>query len=264
MATVWLTYSWDDNNDGDVDFAAQELIRAGVQVKLDRWNLGAGKRLWEQIAYFIQETNECAAWMIYATQHSLSSEPCREELAYALERALKTRGEAFPVIALFPTVVDADLVPPSLSTRLCVSLTDPDWKERIKAAAEHRSPSIKADLIAPYSITYHRTSTEHLIEMRPRAGTWSRFFVAIPPHEKDEVEPYLTFGSSGRIPSAAIMNGPKNGLSDDEKWWVMAARNQATPVESYFLQCKRLPSEIWFGEIDGPQYHCRVEETPLT
>ena len=102
-----------------------------------------------------------------------------------------------------------------------------------------------------------------LIEMRPRAGTWTRFFVAIPAQEKDEVEPFLTFGPRGRTPSAAILARLKDRLSEDEKWWVMSARNQATPIESYFLQCKQLPSEICFGEIDGPQYHCSVEETPL-
>ena len=55
MNSVWITYAWDDNKDGDVDFTAQELIRAGLDVKLDRWNLSAGKRLWEQIEAFIQD-----------------------------------------------------------------------------------------------------------------------------------------------------------------------------------------------------------------
>ena len=43
--SIWLTYAWDDNLGGDVDFAAQELLRVGLEVKLDRWNLTAGKHL---------------------------------------------------------------------------------------------------------------------------------------------------------------------------------------------------------------------------
>jgi hypothetical protein len=35
-----------DNESQDVDFVAQELKAAGLTVKLDRWNIGAGKRLW--------------------------------------------------------------------------------------------------------------------------------------------------------------------------------------------------------------------------
>jgi hypothetical protein len=44
MASIWLTYAWPDNQHRDVDFVAQELGSAGIEVKLDRWNLSAGKR----------------------------------------------------------------------------------------------------------------------------------------------------------------------------------------------------------------------------
>jgi hypothetical protein len=101
MATVWLTYAWADNDTGDVDFAAQELQSVGLEVKLDRWNLHAGAPLWDQIEGFIQDREQSDAWVLYATQNSLGSEPCREEYRWALDRALDTRGENFPVIGLF-------------------------------------------------------------------------------------------------------------------------------------------------------------------
>jgi hypothetical protein len=55
MASIWMTYAWNDNRDKDVDFLAQELQGTGLTVKLDRWNIGAGKRLWEQISNFITD-----------------------------------------------------------------------------------------------------------------------------------------------------------------------------------------------------------------
>lgn len=55
MTTIWLTYAWADNETGDVDYAAQELAEVGLDVKLDRWNLQAGERLWPQIEAFIQD-----------------------------------------------------------------------------------------------------------------------------------------------------------------------------------------------------------------
>ena len=139
MATIWTTYAWADNQHGDVDFVAQELGKAGLQVKLDRWNLGAGKRLWDQIATFIGSKDQSDAWLLIATNNSLASEPCKEEFAYALHRALGSRGEAFPVIGLFLGPTDSALIPPAVATRLYVSITDPDWKERIVAAAEGRA-----------------------------------------------------------------------------------------------------------------------------
>ena len=61
MATIWITYAWDDNKSGDIDFIAQELEQVGLNIKLDRWNIAAGKRLWDQIANFITSPNESDA-----------------------------------------------------------------------------------------------------------------------------------------------------------------------------------------------------------
>ena len=78
MNSVWITYAWEDNKNRDVDFAAQELSGAGLDVKLDRWNLDAGKRLWEQIEHFIQDDSLSDGWLLYATQSSLGNEKCKE------------------------------------------------------------------------------------------------------------------------------------------------------------------------------------------
>ncbi len=184
MSTIWLTYAWDDNTQCDVDFVAQELVRVGVQVKLDRWNIRAGRRLWEQIESFIQEETESDAWLIYATQNSLGSKACKEEFSYALDHAFNRRGNNFPVIALFPGPVDNSLIPAGNRTCLYVSLTDPEWKERVKAAAEDRTPSLAQPQLEPFTIQVHRDRAaaghRFAIEVRPRAGTWSPFFAAVP------------------------------------------------------------------------------------
>lgn len=155
MATVWITYAWADNEHQDVDFIAQELQRAGLTVKLDRWNLAAGKRLWEQIDAFICKPKESDAWVLVATNNSLASEPCKEEFAYALDRALKSRGDAFPVIALFLTHADPALIPAGVRTRLYLSITDPDWKERIVAAAERRPHATSRPDVQPFHLRVH-------------------------------------------------------------------------------------------------------------
>jgi hypothetical protein len=38
------------------------------------------------------------AWTLVISKHSLESGPCREELNYALRRALDSRGMTFPLI----------------------------------------------------------------------------------------------------------------------------------------------------------------------
>lgn len=254
MATVWLTYAWADNENGDVDFVAQELGRHGVSVKLDRWNLKAGVRLWDQIAEFIQNPAQCDAWVLFATQNSLGSEPCREEFAYALDRALKTRGGTFPVIGLFPATIDQALIPLAIRTRLYVSLRDSDWHERIKSAAEGRAPSIALPLVAPYALQVHSANAKKVIEVRPRAGTWSPFIAAVPAGENTRVKMSIMHGPSGHIPGAGMLMSTGAGNTPDGQWAFAFAANEATPTQSYFIFCDELPSKLLFGVNGGTQF----------
>ena len=256
MTTIWLTYAWKDNEDDDVEFIAQELRRAGLQVRLDRWALVPGKRLWEQIGDDISDPSKTDAWMIYATITSLSSEACKEELYIAINRALDARGKHFPVFALFPSATNINLLPPALKTRLGVSLEDRDWIARVIAAAEGRQPSIARPEIGPYAISFHRSSSRHSLEIRPRAGVTSRFFAGVPAGEEDTLDPSISFGPSGQIPSTSIVDTPRADYREIEgvTWRVMSARNQVTPSISYFLQCKEAPSRIIFGEFGGQVY----------
>jgi hypothetical protein len=265
MKSIWITYAWDDNKDGDVDFIAQELIRKGLDVKLDRWNLTAGKRLWEQIESHIQDPSKSDGWLLYATQNSLGSEACKEEFAQALDRALHTRGGEFPVIALFPAPVDRELIPTSINIRLSVSITDPDWKERILASVEQRQPDITKPEIEPYDLTIHSLSDErYAIEVRPRAGTWAPFIAGIPINEKDRVSPSLHHGASRRPPVGTfvtILHGPTGeSESSDGKLWLLFAANEATPTQSYYISCKELPTLLVFGVGGGqPQYQVQLQ-----
>ena len=129
MKSVWITYSWDDNKEGDIDFIAQEISKKDIDIKLDRWNLQTGKRLWEQIDNFISNEEETDAWIMIASSNSLGSEKCKEEYYYALERALEKRGSDFPIITIFLSEVDKELIPTGIKIRLYASINDSDWIE---------------------------------------------------------------------------------------------------------------------------------------
>lgn len=263
MPTVWLTYSWEDNKSKDVDFVAQEIERSGLTVKLDRWNIQAGLPLWEQIDNHITNQEMCDAWVIYATQNSLGSEKCREEYRYALDRALNSRGVQFPVIALFPSTVDTGLMPAGIRTRLYVSLTDPDWKERIKAAAEGRAPSVTREEITAYEMRIYpfgeAENRRYVFELRPRAGTWSPFVVKVPITEKEKLMPQIAHGPRGRVPSTVVLHGFREGTSDDRTWWIMQADNEVSPSQSCFLFCKEPPAKMIFGIRNGLCYEVSLD-----
>jgi hypothetical protein len=265
MAKVWISYAWTDNQGRDVDFVAQELKVAGLQVKLDRWNLAVGKRLWDQIADFITNPNESDAWLFYATQNSLASEPCREELAYALDRALSTRGCDFPLIALFPSSVDRNLIPATIRVRLFVSLTDPDWKERTIAAAERRPLSIVSGLLHPFvaqTLMPPPPPFKYVVELRPRAGVWDPFIFGVPVGEKETVGMTLRCGPSTRIPPIdGVVFSRGEGVSQDGRWCFSAGFEPATPTRSYYAFLREMPSAFVFGQ-EGPMGRVWTFEGP--
>jgi hypothetical protein len=264
LATVWLTYAWKDNEGGDVDFVAQELRKAGIEVNMDRWSLRAGERLWGQIAGFIQDEAQSDAWVLFATQRSLGSEACREEVAYALDRALGARGEAFPIIGLFNGPFDETLVPAAVRVRLCVSISEPGWEERIRAAAEGRDPVVQRPHLDPFEVRIHPPGADGkiAIELRPRAGTWSPFAAAVPWREKDHLNPVLLHGPAGRLPQGGVLMMTGEGKSGDGQWWFKFAQNEATPTQSYYLLVNAVPSKIVFGVHNAqPQFSVEFNAT---
>ena len=248
MATAWLTYAWADNDEGNVDFVIQELESRGLVIRADRWSLHAGKRLWEQIAYNIEDA-AVDAWILFTTPNSIGSEPCREEFAYALDRALNTRGGPFPLVAVVQGPFARTDLPAALRVRLCVSTDDSDWVERVVAAAEGHAPDISRPSVDPYILRIHYFETRHgpriALELRPRLGAWSPFIAAIPADERENVQPSLYHGPAGTVARDSMLRRPAR--HEVSGWFGMAADNEATPTQSYYLHCNQLPSRVLFG-----------------
>jgi hypothetical protein len=232
-----------------------------LSVKLDRWNLRAGQRLWDQIAAFIRDKDQSDGWAMFATPASLGSEPCREEFAYALDRALATRDSAFPIVGIFPGPVDSALIPSGIKARLYVSLTDPDWAERVLAACEGRAVAIRGAIVQPYAIRLHPyRDGKTAIEIRPRAGMWAPFAAGVPIGERDSLNPVILPGPAGFVPMAAMVHSLGEGVSMDGLWWVMTSQEGASPTVSYYLICDRRPTKVIFGVMNGLHYIVSLEE----
>lgn len=203
----------------------------------------------------------------FITQNSLGSEPCKEEFAYALDRALNSRGGEFPLIGLCPTNIEKTLIPAGVRTRLYVSMRDYDWKERILSTIENRPPSIHRPIIDEFTIEYHQyvpsglTELWNVIEVRPRAGVWSPSYIGIPISEKEFVKPWSKYGPRGIYNQGSSKTYPNDNESTDGQWWLMTANNEVTTSTSLYLVCKsnRWPTKIAFGCMgNGPQYQVEL------
>jgi len=171
MSKLWLTYAWSDNEDGSVDHLYHRLRKHGVEVRMDRTDIWAGDYIWEQIDAAIR-SKEIDGWGFYVTEASLRSGPCREELQYALGRALKANG-SFPLIGILPHPVDDAILPRALSTRLYVRTNTLDWEAQI---ADRLSGTRSGGAIpepSPVGFACHEHDGLKFVEVWPRTGTWS-------------------------------------------------------------------------------------------
>ncbi|MBB4197077.1 hypothetical protein GGD83_000854 [Rhodoblastus sphagnicola] len=253
MRKLWISYSWKDNSENDVDFIAQRIGQAGVLVKLDRLVLEAGQRLWPQIERHICDPKECDAWCIYLTQNSLTSEAVLEEISYAVDRALRSRGNAFPIVAINPGDVDKNSVPASLRTRLYIDLTDPNWIERIVAATQGRPPNISIEQILPFFLKEHNLDGKRVVEIHPRAGRWHPAFVATLASEAKYIG-CLMQGPSGRASLDGMINSGTFSYDNlNEKISGTVIFHNITPINSIYVELSGAVSKLIFGSIKGEQ-----------
>ncbi|CAN0588222.1 unnamed protein product, partial [Ectocarpus sp. 12 AP-2014] len=242
MAKLWLTYAWKDNEDEDVDHIISELTEANIEVRYDRVQLLAGLRLWDQIDANIRDP-EVTAWAIYVTENSLKSEPCQEELAYALDRTLRTRGATFPLIGLFAGDFDGQLIPSALATRLCVNLHSNEWRQQVSDALSGERTSDPANSL-PYGYDIHKTKKGYELEVWPRTGTWTPFQVVVSEEEAHFLKG-VTPGPRGPMVGGAMLvasEGHQNGHF---------ARQMQNPVNrstTAHIHLSDLPAIIGFGQ----------------
>lgn len=248
---MWLTYAWRDNEDLQVDFIVQELKKAGLDVRYDRVQLVPGRRLWSQIEEAIRSPDQSDAWALVVSKASLESEPCQEELAYALDRALRSRGGDYPILGIFTEPIDRELVPGVIATRLYVSIRDFNWVEQIKAGVERRAPLLASPQVPEYFVALHPKGKVLLVECRPRAGRWIRCMAAVPVAEKDLLGA-VYIASAGYLPTGA-MAANADGTSPDGSFHFVLNDAQATPHESMFFTLKGAPTELLFGP-DGNRF----------
>lgn len=264
MKNVWLTYSWLDNDNEDVDYLAQELKARGYNVYMDKIVIPAGRRHWEIIGDKIDK--ECDALIIYATQNSLNSQPCKEEMFYGLEKALSNKKNEFSLISLLPESVDKELLPIFVKSRLYISLEDPYCIQIMCDAIEGKVTNPIRDNIEPFYYKWHSMEDAEVLEIRPRAGVWATPFAGIYYDEAERIDwfetGYLRHGPKG---SPSNIHWSTNQIKkfnyeagDGKKYAFISIANQSTPTHSIYVKFSQRPnSQIVFGDwgTDNAYFH---------
>jgi len=251
-APLWLTYAWSDNDEGDFDYLVQKLKSNGIPSIYDKISLIPGRKLWAQIANKI-EKGPLSAWAYLITPNSLSSSACQEELVYALQRALDTKGEEFPLIGLLHNVSIRD-VPLALRVRLCVNLANPDWIEEIRAGIEGVTPSRKTQTQLPYIIKIHdkylNQVNKNAIEIRPRFGEIAYWRLAFPSDGPQPMRWGAGPSNGGGISSMRIgtITGEYNNIGGIPMKFIGAGSSLSPSTSAYAVFEGGLPKRFFFGK----------------
>ena len=251
---LWITYAWTDNQDKDIDYIAKELDTAGLNCTFDNRALIPGQTLWDQIGKIISDPARVDAFSIVVTPSSLASNSCREELLYALDRALSQRGSGFPLIGLLHNVRVNDL-PPALKIRLCVPLSAPNWIDQVVAGVNKRPLPQSTETLSPFIIKKHSLPFGCCIQITPRVDHVSPIQLAINLEEKNACHVERVFvAPSSTLPgqNGTLSFGGRNVRAGDGEmngrkifYWQMD--DEATPIQSCWIIGRSFPSKVWFG-----------------
>ncbi len=253
---LWITYAWSDNDEGNFDFLVQQLGKVGVVARYDKIALVAGRRLWTQIADRIA-TDPLSGWAYLLTRASLASPACQEELSYALQRALESKGEGFPLIGLLHGVSIRD-VPLPLRVRLCVNLASPDWMEELRAAVAGRAPERVATDQDPVVVKIHNPYRgQHgrsAIEVRPRFGELRYWRLAFPSGGPQPIEWGVGPANGAGIGAAhqEVIEGEFSDIGGCAMKFVGAGNPISAASSAYAVFDARLPDRFFFGVASEP------------
>lgn len=252
MKKLWLTYAWIDDAEGDVDYLIQQLD-SKIDLHFDKRNLVPGRRLWNQIGGYITDPNQCDGWAFLVTKNSLQSNACLEELAYAIQRAIDTRADEFPIIGLLHNV-DVSELPPALKVRLCIQMSSPDWVNHVISSLENRSPGYSPSRVSRFISLEHVYSDRKYLEVRSRFEPVAPCLIAVPLSEKTSCEVGMLVVGPPNSPPSGSYGTMINGYLEDEavildnKVFVWGANNGVTTSQSYYLSYNKTPSIIWVGQ----------------
>jgi len=250
---LWISYAHADNASEDFAYLVQELGKAGVPALYDRITIVPGRRLWDQIAARITK-GDLAGWAYLVTPKSIESKACQEELAYALDRAL--REPSFPLIGLVHGVPFSE-IPAALRVRLAVDLRAPDWTEQVKAGVENRPPIPRSMPVQDWRLAVHQSYRGRAgvtaFEIGPRFGEVRHWRLAYPKAGPAPVS--WGHGAAGGGGTSSVHLDVLQGEVDfaGERFVFTGSGDALSPATSAYLAFSGpMPRKLAFGVAKAP------------
>jgi hypothetical protein len=131
-----------------------------------------------------------------------------------------------------------------------VNLQDPQWAERVAAAAG--GPAFAHDIapVGEYHLAMHQgPGGRTTIELRPRAGRWLPAWVYVPAAERSKIS-NVEFGPSGMPPATSMTSRAEATFRHNTTGLELAGfriNHAVDALNSVYVHFSSLPSKLYFG-----------------
>ncbi len=237
---LWLTYSWADNRHQGIDLIIQKLRAANIDPRFDRQQIEAGRFVWQQIAENISNPQNSDGWAYILSLNALQSKPCEEELYYALDRALKARGQEFKLFGILLEPIEHADLPAPIRTRLYVNVNDPIWIERISSSLQGKELRLDPPELTNCYSDVHLYPDAFFLEVGPRIGQWAAAEVIVPSKPPVYMNTALV-AARGQPPIGAANVARK---WHDAEWFGVTLDRVVDPRSSIFIQLLGVPEFV--------------------
>jgi hypothetical protein len=138
---LWISYPWIGREERDFAYLVSQLKDSHIEATYDSFQLLPDMHLWERTIQRLRGIG-FDAWLYILTHQCFTRRTCTDELAAAIDRALRHMGSRFPMVGLMYGI-GTQQVPPMLRVRPCISLADPNWKQQISDVLKCNAPQNK-------------------------------------------------------------------------------------------------------------------------
>jgi len=254
---LWISYPWISREERDFAYLVSQLKDAHIEATYDSLQLLPNRHLWERTVQRLLSVG-FDGWLYILTHQCFTRKTCTDELTAAINQAVQHMGPDFPMVGLMYDIATQQ-VPLMLRVRPCISLADPNWKQRICDVLKCHTPraqrgAIRGEARFNWRIhpNYSGDPSMTAVEVCSKEDSIQYWRFAIP---KSTRTVNWGQGPSGGHEISQIRFSEATGSArygSHEVTWFGAANIISRTESAYAVFCGPLPDFICFGPAKGP------------
>jgi hypothetical protein len=254
---LWINHTYINGEERDFSYLVPQLKKANIEAVYDSFQLMSNVHLWERIVPRLVSIG-FDGWLYILTHQCFTRRTYTDELTAAIDKITLRLGPEFPMIGLMHGIATQN-VPTALRVRPCISLGDPEWKQRLsetlrRCVTPGKERTMRAETRFSWKIhsRFGGDPSMTAIEVSCRSGRIQYWRFAVP-----KSTPTARWGQGpaggGDISHIRFAEAKGTGRFEHRDIVWFGAANTISDTESaYAVFLGQLPDLICFGPAKSP------------